>query len=86
MDGFAQTESLEDAVDHVTSNLLFEFRDALPADVIAKVARECVEELHRQSIRIKTFVPLLALRRARERLRVSSMTSPPGAFGEQTAG
>jgi hypothetical protein len=85
MNGFAQTESVEDAVDHVQSNLLFEFRGALPEDVIAEVARESVEELHRQPIKIKTFVPLLALRRARDRLRVSSITPSPEAFGRQTA-
>ena len=83
MDGlFAQTESREDEVSSVQSNLLFEFRNKLPHDVIAAAARQSVEEIHRQPIRITTFVPLLALRRARERLRVKPN---PSAFGQQTA-
>ena len=83
MDGlFAQTESREDEVSSVQSNLLFEFRNKLPPDVIAAAARQSVEEIHRQPIKITTFVPLLALRRARDRLRV---TPNPSAFGQQTA-
>jgi len=71
MDGvFAQAESWEEAVDSVHNNLLYEFRDDLSADVIAEVARESVEELRREPIRITTFVPLLALRRARDRIRL----------------
>lgn len=72
MDGiFAPTESWEEAVDLVETNLLFEFRNQFPPDVIAEVARQSVEELRRTPVRIKTFVPLLALRRARDVLRFS---------------
>lgn len=71
MDGvFAQAGSWEEAVDSVHHNLLYEFRDDLSPDVIAEVARESVEELRREPIRITTFVPLLALRRARDRIRL----------------
>ena len=84
MDGlFAHTETREEAVSAVHSNLLFEFRNRLPDEVIAEAARQSVEELHRQPIRITTFVPLLALRRARDRLRVAPN---PSAFGHQSAG
>jgi hypothetical protein len=80
MDGvFAQPESWEEAVDSVHNNLLYEFRDDLSPDVIAEVARESVEELRREPIRITTFVPLLALRRARDRIRLwylSAETTP----------
>lgn len=73
MDGlFAQTESWEDAVDSVQSNLLFEFRDELPPDVIAEVARESVEQFRHEPVKIRTFIPLLALRAARDRLRFST--------------
>jgi hypothetical protein len=76
MDGlFAQTESWEEAVDSVHSSLLFEFRDDLSPEVIAEVARESVDELRREPIRITTFVPLLALRRARDRIRLWYLSS-----------
>lgn len=83
MDGMlTQTESREEAVTSVQSNLLFEFRNKIPHDVIAAAARQSVEEIHRQPIKITTFVPLLALRRARDRLRVAPN---PSAFGQKTA-
>ena len=82
----AQTQSWEEAVDAVHSNLLFEFRNLLPNEVIADVARESVEELHRKPIRIMTFVPLLALRRARDRLRDSFLTTTTDVFGPRSAG
>jgi hypothetical protein len=73
MDGlFAQAESWEDAVHSVESNLLFEFRDQLPPDLIGEVARECVEQFRQETVRIRTFIPLLALRVARDRLRFST--------------
>ena len=72
MDGlFAQTESWEDAVHSVQRNLLFEFRNQLPPDVIAEIARESVEQFRQEPVRIRTFIPLLALRVARDRLRFS---------------
>jgi hypothetical protein len=71
MKGFlAHIESWEEAVDSVQSDLLFEFRNELPPEFLAVVARESVEELRREPIRITTFVPLLALRRARDRIRL----------------
>ncbi|HET6770006.1 MAG TPA: hypothetical protein VFH75_00010 [Actinomycetota bacterium] len=81
MKGFlAHIESWEDAVDSVQSDLLFEFRNELPPDLIAEVARQSVEDLRREPVRIKTFVPLLALRRARDRLRLSSSASGASRF------
>lgn len=71
MNGFlANIESWEEAVDSVQSDLLFEFRNELSPELIAQVARQSVEELRREPVRIKTFVPLLALRRARDRIRL----------------
>jgi hypothetical protein len=81
----AQTESWEEAEQAVHTNLMFEFRNQVPHDVIADVARQSVEDLHRKPIRIMTFVPLLALRRARDRLRGSFVTPNPEAFGSRTA-
>ena len=81
MDGFfGHIETWEEAVDSVQSILLFEFRNQLPHDVIAEAARQSVEELRREPVRIKTFVPLLALRRARDRLRLSHLVPDTTRF------
>jgi hypothetical protein len=61
----------ENAVHQVEKELLREFRGTYPLEVIEAVARESVAELAADDLRIRTFVPVLARRAARRRLKES---------------
>lgn len=67
-------ESWEAIIETVRKELRPDFEQSYPPEVIETAARESVEEFQWGGVRIRTFVPLLARRRARERLR---STAPP---------
>jgi hypothetical protein len=53
----------------VERDLLAEFRDSHSPNAIQEAARESVAELASRNVRILTFVPILAGRDARRRLK-----------------
>jgi hypothetical protein len=61
--------SWESAIQIVEKDLLVEFRGSHPPETIEEVARESVTHLASQRVRIRTYVPILARRDARRRLK-----------------
>jgi hypothetical protein len=61
-------ESVDIMASLVVRDLEREFRGVVPPELIDLAARESVSELA-NSARVQTFIPVLAHRRARQRLR-----------------
>jgi hypothetical protein len=59
----------ESAVEILERDLRREFQGSYPEETIKAVARESIHELASHEVRIWTFVPVLARRAARRRLK-----------------
>jgi hypothetical protein len=64
-----QQISWESAIQMVEKELQREFRGSRSPEAIEAVARESVTEFVAEDVRIRTYVPLLAGRAARRRLK-----------------
>ena len=64
-----EQEMQESALEILERDLRREFNGSYPEEIIKAVARESIDELASHEVRIWTFVPVLARRAARRRLK-----------------
>jgi hypothetical protein len=64
----ASERTVQDALPALRADLLREYGAVVPQKTIEQVAKQALDEFN--GVRIREFVPVLAWRRARSRLRV----------------